>query len=80
MERRPNRMSKMEELYRKLEPELRRTKPNPEAIAAALEAAQRLVTEVDLRISQSRRKQVLRHVRSGNGLGGRGAGGALPHA
>lgn len=37
----------MEELYRKLEPELRRTKPNPEAIAAALEAAQRLVTEVD---------------------------------
>lgn len=45
--RRPDRISKMEELYRKLEPELRRTKPNPEAIAAALEAAQRLVTEVD---------------------------------
>jgi ketosteroid isomerase-like protein len=46
-DRRRNRVSKMEELYRKLEPELRRTKPNPEAIAAALEAAQRLVTEVD---------------------------------
>ena len=45
--RRPERISKMEELYRKLEPELRRTKPNPEAIAAALEAAQRLVNEVD---------------------------------
>jgi ketosteroid isomerase-like protein len=45
--RRPDRTSKMEELYRQLEPELRRTKPNPEAIAAALEAAQRLVTEVD---------------------------------
>ncbi len=47
VDRRPNRISKMEELYRKLEPELRRTKPNPEAIAAALEAAKRLVTEVD---------------------------------
>ncbi len=47
VERRPNRIAKMEELYRKLEPELRRTKPNPEAIAAALEAAQRLATESD---------------------------------
>jgi ketosteroid isomerase-like protein len=47
VDRRPDRISKMQELYRKLEPELRRTKPNPEAIAAALEAAQRLVTEVD---------------------------------
>jgi ketosteroid isomerase-like protein len=44
---RSSRASKMEELYRKLEPELRRTKPNPEAIAAALEAAQRLVTEAE---------------------------------
>jgi len=42
-----SRVSEMEELYRKLEPELRRTKPNPEAIAAALEAAQRLATEAD---------------------------------
>lgn len=47
VERTPDRISKMQELYRQLEPELRRTKPNPEAIAAALEAAQRLVTEVD---------------------------------
>lgn len=39
--------SEMEELYRRLEPELRRTKPNPEAIAAALEAAHRLSTEGD---------------------------------
>jgi len=45
--RRSDRIAKMEELYRKLEPELRRTKPNPEAIAAALEAAQRLATESD---------------------------------
>jgi ketosteroid isomerase-like protein len=41
------RNSEMEELYRRLEPELRRTKPNPEAIAAALEAAQRLAAESD---------------------------------
>lgn len=41
------RNSEMEELYRRLEPELRRTKPNPEAIAAALEAAHRLTTETD---------------------------------
>lgn len=47
VERKPDRISKMEELYRKLEPELRRTKPNPEAIAAALEAAQRLAAESD---------------------------------
>jgi ketosteroid isomerase-like protein len=47
VERKPSRISKMEELYRKLEPELRRTKPNPEAIAAALEAAQRLAAESD---------------------------------
>jgi len=37
----------MEELYRRLEPELRRPKPNPEAITAALEAAQRLDAEAD---------------------------------
>ena len=41
------RNAEMEELYRRLEPELRRTKPNPEAIAAALEAAQRLAAESD---------------------------------
>lgn len=50
IEGRPDRISKMEELYRKLEPELRGTKPNPEAIAAALQAAHRLVTEVDAEV------------------------------
>ncbi len=37
----------MDELYRRLQPELRRPKPNPEAITAALEAAQRLAAETD---------------------------------
>jgi len=37
----------MREIYRKLEPELRRSRPNPEAIAAALEAVQRLAAEND---------------------------------
>ena len=39
--------SEMEDLYRRLEPELRRSKPNPDAIAAALEAAQRFAFEAD---------------------------------
>src|SRR5260370_41843890 len=37
----------MDELYRRLQPEMRRPKPNPEALAAALEAAQRLAAEAD---------------------------------
>ena len=37
----------MDELYRKLQPEMRRPKPSAEAIAAALEAAQRLAAEAD---------------------------------
>jgi uncharacterized protein (TIGR02246 family) len=37
----------MAELYRKLQPEMRRPKPNAEAIAAALESAQRLAAEAD---------------------------------
>ncbi len=41
------RPSDMEELYRRLQPELRRPKPNPDAIAAALESAQRLAAEAD---------------------------------
>ena len=41
------RTAEMQEIYRKLEPELRRNRPNPQAIAAALEAAQRLATEAD---------------------------------
>lgn len=43
----PERAVEMQEIYRRLEPELRRSRPNPEAIAAALEAAQRLATETD---------------------------------
>jgi uncharacterized protein (TIGR02246 family) len=38
----------MQELYRRLEPELRRSRPNSEAIAAALEAAQRLASQSDV--------------------------------
>lgn len=41
------RTAEMQEIYRKLEPELRRSRPNPQAIAAALEAAQRLAAETD---------------------------------
>lgn len=41
------RTAEMREIYRKLEPELRRNRPNPQAIAAALEAAQRLAAEND---------------------------------
>jgi ketosteroid isomerase-like protein len=41
------RTAEMREIYRKLEPELRRNRPNPQAIAAALEAAQRLAAEGD---------------------------------
>src|SRR5271167_4611845 len=37
----------MEELYRRLQPEMRRPKPSADAIAAALEAAQRLAAEAD---------------------------------
>jgi len=37
----------MEQLYRRLQPEMRRPKPSPDAIAAALESAQRLAAEAD---------------------------------
>jgi ketosteroid isomerase-like protein len=37
----------MDELYRRLQPEMRRPKPSADAIAAALEAAQRLAAEAD---------------------------------
>jgi uncharacterized protein (TIGR02246 family) len=39
--------SPVDELYRKLQPEMRRPKPSPDAIAAALESAQRLAAEAD---------------------------------
>ena len=37
----------MDELYRRLQPEINRPKPSPEALSAALEAAQRLAAEAD---------------------------------
>jgi uncharacterized protein (TIGR02246 family) len=43
----PVRNSEMDELYRRLQPEMRRPKPSPDAIAAALESAQRLAAEAD---------------------------------
>ena len=46
-ESRPVNSAEMEELYRRLAPEMRRAKPGPDAIAAALEAAQRLASEAD---------------------------------
>ena len=39
--------SDMQELLRKLKPDMRRPKPGPDEIAAAMEAAQRLAAEVD---------------------------------
>ena len=43
----PVQNAEMEELFRRLQPEMRRPKPGPDAIAAALEAAQRLAAEAD---------------------------------
>ncbi len=43
----PVHSAEMEELYRRLQPEMRRPKPSADAIAAALEAAQRLAAEAD---------------------------------
>jgi ketosteroid isomerase-like protein len=43
----PERGSEIDELYRKLTPEMRRAKPSADALAAALEAAQRLAAEND---------------------------------
>lgn len=37
----------LEALYRRLQPELRRPKPSPEALTAALESVQRLASEMD---------------------------------
>src|SRR6202140_1007997 len=39
--------SELEGLYRGLQPEMHRPKPSPDALAAALEAAQRLAAEAD---------------------------------
>ncbi len=39
--------SELEDLYRGIQPEMRRSKPGPDALAAALEAVQRLAAEAD---------------------------------
>jgi uncharacterized protein (TIGR02246 family) len=38
----------MEELYRRIRPEMRRPKPTADAVAAAMESAQRLAAEIDV--------------------------------
>ena len=43
----PERSAEIDELYRRLQPEMRRPKPSPEAVAAAMEAAQRLAADAD---------------------------------
>ena len=43
----PVRNSELEGLYRGVQPEMHRPKPSPDALAAALEAAQRLAAEAD---------------------------------
>jgi uncharacterized protein (TIGR02246 family) len=43
----PERSAEIDELYRRLQPEMRRPKPSPDAVAAAMEAAQRLAAEMD---------------------------------
>jgi len=43
----PETSSHLEEFFRSLQPDMRRPKPDQDAIAAAMEAAQRLATETD---------------------------------
>ena len=43
----PNSSPQMDDLYRRIRPEMRRPKPSADAIAAAMEAAQRLAAEAD---------------------------------
>jgi rubrerythrin len=43
----PGRSAELGDFFRKLQPEMRRPKPSPDAIAAAMEAAQRLAAEAD---------------------------------
>ena len=44
----PDPSPEIEEFYRKLQPEMRRPKPSPDAVKAAMEAAQRLAAEADV--------------------------------
>ena len=51
--------SELENLYRGLQPEMRRPKPGPDAMAAALEAVQRLAAEADAEQSADHTAQEL---------------------
>ena len=51
----------LDELYRKLQPEMRRPKPSADAMAAALEAAQRLAAEADAEQAADDAAQDLAH-------------------
>ena len=65
----PERNAAMREIYRKLEPELRSSRPNPQAIAAALEAVQRLTAETDSeQVSVELARALASDALSGNGL------------
>ncbi len=55
----PERSPEIDELYRKLQPEMRRPKPSAEAIAAAFQAAQRLADEADAEESSEGLAQAL---------------------
>ena len=43
----PASSAELQNLYRRIQPEMRRERPNPDAIAAAMEAVHRLASEVD---------------------------------
>jgi uncharacterized protein (TIGR02246 family) len=43
----PGTRAELRDIYRRLQPEMRRERPNSDALAAAMEAAQRLAAEVD---------------------------------
>ena len=43
----PDTREELRDIYRRLQPEMRRERPNTDALAAAMEAAQRLAAEVD---------------------------------
>jgi ketosteroid isomerase-like protein len=71
-ESQPASSAEMEELYRRLSPAMRRPKPGPDAIAAALEAAQRLAAETDAEDAASDAAQDLTgHDLTGHDLPGR---------
>jgi uncharacterized protein (TIGR02246 family) len=55
--------AELQDLYRRIQPEMRREKPNPDAIAAAMEAVQRLAAEVD---AEDTAEDLASHLATGN--------------